>query len=308
MGPPAPLGSWAVPKELLDFQLTLSVATPGVTPAELLGSYDAYVNQSPPRIGSVQRQVPLREVAGWRVTADVYRPPGEPPFPVLAYLHGGAWVMGSPWTHRRLAADLASLGMLTFVIDYRRAPKHRFPAAVDDTVHAAEWVRRNAERFGGNGEALFVGGDSAGANLAAAALVAGDVGPVAGALLCYGIYDFHRALPRLAALIGGAHAAEQQYVEPAALADLVDDPRLNPERSCAALPRTLVLAGGRDPLYSESASLAERLASTSVPFDFVSIEDAPHGVLQLPGHPGHSAALAAIERFIGPIHGAAVSS
>jgi acetyl esterase len=282
---------------LLDFQLTLS-APMGVTPAELLGSHDDYVNQSLPRVESVHRQVPLREVAGWRVTADVYRPLGDAPFPVLLFLHGGAWVMGSPWTHRRLAADLASLGALTFVLDYRRAPKHRFPAAVDDTVHAIEWVRHHAERFGGDPNALVVGGDSAGANLAAAAIVAGGLGSVAGAVLCYGIYDFHRALPRLAALIGGPDPVDQRYVEPEAFAALTDDPRLNPERRCEALPRTLILAGELDPLYSESVALAERLSTTSVPFDFVTVEDAPHGVLQLPGHPGHSTGLQAIGSFL----------
>jgi len=287
-----------VPLELLDFQLTLRPSTPNVSAAALLASYDVYVNQDAPRVGSVQRQVPVREVAGWRVTADVYSPHGEPPWPILLFLHGGAWVMGSPWTHRRLAADLACLGVLTFVLDYRRAPKHRFPAAVEDTVDAIEWVRRRAEDFGGDGGSLFVGGDSAGANLAAASLVADDVGPVKGAVLCYGIFDFHRALPRLGALLGGSDASDQQYVEPDELATLMDDPRLNPERRCEALPRTLVLAGDRDPLYSESVALADRLATTQVQFDFVTVDHAPHGVLQLPGHPGHTVAIGAIGEFL----------
>jgi acetyl esterase len=307
-GRPFQSGSAGVPQELLDFQLTLSSPTPGRTPAELLTSYDDYVNQSPPRIESVQRQVPVREVAGWRVTADIYRPLGEHPFPVFVFLHGGAWVMGSPWTHRRLGADLASLGALTFLIDYRRAPKHRFPAAVEDTVDAIEWVRRHAEQYGGDSNALVVGGDSAGANLAAAAVVAGDVGPVAGAVLCYGIYDFHRALPLVASLVGGPGAADQQYVEPDAFEALADDPRLNPERRCEALPRTLILAGDRDPLYVESAALADRLGTTSVPFDFVTVKDAPHGVLQLPGHPGHRDALRSIQSFLRHIEVAAVPS
>jgi acetyl esterase len=242
--------------------------------------------------------VPIHDVAGWRLTVDIYTPLAEPPLPVLVFLHGGAWVMGSPWTHRRLAADLASLGALTFMVDYRRAPKHRFPAAVEDTIDAVSWVRRHAEQYGGDSNAVVVGGDSAGANLAAAALVAGDGGDVRGAVLCYGIYDFHRALPTLATLIGGASAEDQLYVEPNAFSGLVDDARLNPERRCDALPRTLILAGERDPLYSESVALAERLATTSVPFEFVTVEDAPHGVLQLPGHPGHAEALRAIGHFI----------
>jgi acetyl esterase len=114
-----------LPPELLEFQLTLALPRSGSVP-ELLASFDAYTNQGGPAI-EVSRQVPLREVAGWRITADVYRPPGEPPFPTLVYLHGGAWVMGAPWSHRRLAADLAALGLLTVVVDYRRAPPAPLP-------------------------------------------------------------------------------------------------------------------------------------------------------------------------------------
>jgi acetyl esterase len=127
-------------------------------------------------------------------------------------------------------------------------------------------------------------------------------------VLCYGIYDFHRALPLVASLVGGPGAADQQYVEPDAFEALADDPRLNPERRCEALPRTLILAGDRDPLYVESAALADRLGTTSVPFDFVTVKDAPHGVLQLPGHPGHRDALRSIQSFLRHIEVAAVPS
>lgn len=285
-----------VPTELLAFQLSLSAGDQ--SPAELLGRYDAYTNDAAPAVGRVDHAVPIREVAGWRVTADVYRPVDAGPFPVLVYLHGGAWVMGAPSTHRRLAAELAALGLLTVVVDYRRAPRHRFPAAVEDTIDAVDWARRHAEEFGGDPATILVGGDSAGANLTAAALVTGDVGPVRAALLCYGIFDFHRALPAFAALVGGAHPDRQRYLPPAEFDRLRDDPRLSPERACDALPETLVLAGDRDPLYEESVSLAKRLGERGRPHSFVAIENAPHGFLQLPGHPSHDRGLRAVERYL----------
>lgn len=290
-------GAIDLPPELLEFLRTL--VPPASDPSEdLLASFDAYTNQRIPTLGGVTIKVPVREVAGWQVTADVYRPLGEPPFPMLVYLHGGAWVMGAPATHRRLAADLAALGLLTVVVDYRRAPRHRFPAAVDDAVHAVSWARATAADHGGDPDRLLLGGDSAGANLAAAALTTGAAEMVAAALLFYGIYDVHRALPVLEHLVGGREPDTQLYLEPEDARTLVDDPRLHPERHCAAFPPSLVLVGGDDPLRGESEALDRRLVDTAVPHEFVVVPDAPHGFLQLPTHQSHAEGLRRIEGFL----------
>ncbi|MHA6797419.1 alpha/beta hydrolase (plasmid) [Pseudonocardia bannensis] len=295
--PPGDGAAVELPPELLEFQLTLALPRSGSV-RDLLASFDAYINQRLPPVAAVIHQVPVREMAGWRVTADVYRPFGEPPFPTLVYLHGGAWVMGAPSTHRRLAADLAALGLLTIVVDYRRAPRHRFPAAVEDTVHAIDWARDHAAAHGGDPSRLLVGGDSAGANLAAAALATGRAGAVAAALLCYGIYDVHRALPVLADLLGGPDPATQLYLEPEDARRRLDDPRLHPERYCAGFPPTLILAGERDPLFAESAALADRLTAAAVHHEFVVVPGAPHGFLQLPTHPCHAEGLRTIDEFL----------
>ena len=286
-----------LPPELLEFQRTLAPPSSG-NAKELLAAFDAYTNQGVPGTVEVTRGVPVREVDGWRVTADVHRPAGDGPFPVLVHLHGGAWVLGTPDTHRRLAADLAGLGLLTVVVDYRRAPKHRFPAAVEDTVHAVAWARENASSFGGDPDVVLVGGDSAGANLAAAALATGRVGRVAAALLFYGIYDVHRSLPVLRHLLGGDTPETQLYLEPDDARSLLDDPRLHPERYCADFPPSLVLSGTDDPLVTESRALARRLADAGVDHDLALISDAPHGVLQLPTHPGHDEGLRRTAAFL----------
>lgn len=286
-----------VPPELLDFLYTLTVRGEG-NARDLLSAFDGYTNQDGPTVAEVVRGVDVREVNGWRVTADVYAPHGEPPFPTLLWLHGGGWVLGAPASHRRLAADLTALGLLTLVLDYRRAPQHRFPAAVQDSVHALHWAREHAARYGGDPGRLFVGGDSAGANLAAAALACGQAPPVSGALLGYGIYDVHRALPTLTDLVGGPDPDSQLYLEPGDARERLDDPRLHPERYCAGFPPSLVLVGERDPLYPESAALAERLAVAGAPHEFVAVPGAPHGFLQLPGHPEHTRGLREIEGFV----------
>jgi acetyl esterase len=74
--------------------------------------------------------------------------------------------MGSPKTHLRVGREFAAGGYLTINVDYRRAPKHRFPAAFDDCYFATQWAVENAARYGGDSGRLAVGGDSAGGNLA----------------------------------------------------------------------------------------------------------------------------------------------
>jgi len=286
-----------VPSPLLNFQLTLR-APEGVSPTALLASYDSYVNGDPPPVAELHRAVQICELDGWRLTADITVPFGEPPFPVLVYLHGGGWAMGSPWTHRRLTADLTTLGMLVVSLDYRRAPKYRFPAAVEDATLGVAWTSEHARSYGGDPSRLLVGGDSAGANLAAGLLASGAGTDVAGALLFYGIYDYHRALPVITPLLGGPRSDSQLYLRPEDFEAARDDPRLSPENHAAALPPTLVIVGGRDPLLEESTALAVQLNAAKVPHELVIIDDAPHGFLQLPTHPAHAVGLGSIEGFL----------
>ncbi|MTD15130.1 alpha/beta hydrolase fold domain-containing protein [Nakamurella sp. YIM 132087] len=265
-----------------------------MTAAQLLGGYDDYINGDAPAVAHVDLQVPIREVNGWRVTADIHRPVGDGPFPVLVYLHGGAWIMGAPATHRRLAAELAQNGLLVVVVDYRRAPKHRFPGGVEDTIDAVGWVREHIADFGGDPATVLIGGDSAGANLAAAAIASGV--KVQAALLFYGIYDVHRALPTIAALVG--EGENQLYLTSEDYRSITDDPRLHPERYPDTFPPTLVLTGDGDPAADESYSLAARLGHAGIDHQLVVLADSPHGILQLPGAPGHGQGLAAIHDFL----------
>src|SRR5215468_6415692 len=181
-----------IPADLLEFMETLRVPK-GVNPADMLQRYDAIMNGNPPPVGAVHDGVLLREVAGWRLTADIAVPFGPGPHPVLVYFHGGGWTMGSPKTHLRLGREFAAAGYLTINLDYRRAPKYRFPAAFDDCVFATRWAVENAARYGGDAKRLAVGGDSAGGNLAAAvtAHLASDPSApkVRAALLIYGVFD-----------------------------------------------------------------------------------------------------------------------
>lgn len=98
---------------------------------------------------------------------DVYRPAGTHGVlrPVVLYVHGGGFSILSKDTHWIMGLQFARMGYVVFNINYRLAPAHRYPAALDDSAAAFEWVVRNAERFGGDISTLVLAGESAGANL-----------------------------------------------------------------------------------------------------------------------------------------------
>src|SRR5215831_12285815 len=93
---------------------------------------------------------------------------GAPARPVVAYFHGGGWVQGDLETHHGLCARLAERGRAIVVsVDYRLAPEHKFPAAVEDCEAAYRWLRAHARELGGDPARVAVAGDSAGGNLSA---------------------------------------------------------------------------------------------------------------------------------------------
>jgi len=101
------------------------------------------------------------------IAVRVYTPAGNGPFPVFVNFHGGGWVIGDLDTSDAACRDICrTVGCVVVSVDYRLAPEHRFPAAVDDSFAATAWVAANMAAINGNGR-LAVGGESAGGNLAA---------------------------------------------------------------------------------------------------------------------------------------------
>ncbi len=111
-----------------------------------------------------------------RTYAPSCAPESSTPLPVLVYFHGGGWVLGDLDAADPTCRFLANrAGCAVVSVDYRLAPEHKFPAAVEDAFAAVEWVAQNAEKIGGDRNRVGAGGDSAGGNLAAAvALMARD--------------------------------------------------------------------------------------------------------------------------------------
>ena len=117
-------------------------------------------------IAKVQDQI--IEGPGVRVPLRIYTPAGEGPFPIVLFLHGGGWVIGDIEAYDTTCRELCG-GSESVVIsvDYRLAPEHPFPAAVDDAMAALRWTLSNAASLNGDAKKIAVAGDSAGGNLAA---------------------------------------------------------------------------------------------------------------------------------------------
>jgi acetyl esterase len=251
-----------------------------------LDSFAPTLNANPPEVGAVHDGLELRP--GLR--ADVAVPKGAGPHPVVVYLHGGGWVAGSSGSHRKLAMQFAAAGFLTINVDYRLAPEHPFPAGLEDCVFGIKWAGDNARRWNGDGARLAVGGDSAGGNLTAAALLALAAERYAGprpraALLLYGVYDF--AAMTANDPIGAAEMMARAYLGtqyPAALAD----PRVSPIKGlkAGAMPPSFVICGTADPLLSQSREFAAALKGADVLSELHEIESMPHAFMQMDFLPG----------------------
>ena len=131
----------------------------------------------------------IRDVDAGGVPARLYRPSAQDGLGLLVYLHGGGWVLGSVETHDHVARALAAQsGCAVLSLDYRLAPEHPFPAGLDDAFAATGWTYEHAEALGCDPERLAIGGDSAGANLAAVVTQSARV-PFGFQLLVYPVAD-----------------------------------------------------------------------------------------------------------------------
>ncbi len=152
-----------------------------LTPEQARVAYDAGRDVLQPATEDVAsvRDVTIPTKSG-SLTLRVYRGAGTQPnetLPCLVFLHGGGWVIGDLQSHDRVCRALANRARICVVaVDYRLAPEHRFPAALDDGAAALQWVSDNAQELAVAPGRIGVGGDSAGGNLAAVLALMGRDG------------------------------------------------------------------------------------------------------------------------------------
>jgi len=212
--------------------------------------------------------------------------------PALLYLHGGGWMLGDLESHGFLAARLARrLGLAVLLVDYRLAPEHPYPAALEDALQAWDWLRHEAPSLGLDATRLAVAGDSAGGNLAAA--------------LCLALRQQGRAQPRVQALVYPALTArrlpsEQRQAEApllnaaewrACLAGYLTRPE--DLGDCLALPLNatdhtglapaFIAVASRDPLRDHGHTYAAALHAAGTPCRLWEGAGLLHGALRAQG-------------------------
>jgi len=222
---------------------------------------------------------------GRALPADVVVPEGDGPFPVVVYLHGGGWVLGSVDTYRIVTFGLAQAGYLVVAVDYALAPEEPFPAGFDDCAFTVQWAVDHAKEYGGDSSRLAIAGDSAGANLTAAVSAHFADDPTApkpdAIVLYYGVYD----LPNMPRGETEASAALGEEIIKAYVGDrteLLSDPRVSPIHAAHKLPPAFVVVGGADDLVEQNQQMQQALAAAGVPHDFLVVADMPHAFMQLP--------------------------
>jgi acetyl esterase len=207
--------------------------------------------------------------------------------PCLVFFHGGGWTIGDLDSHDVVCRKLADEGQVIVVsVDYRVAPEHKFPAAVEDAATATSWIADNAKQFGIDASRLMVGGDSAGGNLAAVVAIwarDGNGPAIAGQVLIYPATEAARthpshSEPETSILL--THSVTRWFYDNYlnGAAD-IHDWRASPSRAktLAGLPPAYVLTAGGDPLRDEGDEYARRLKEAGVPVTYRHFAGQFHG-------------------------------
>jgi acetyl esterase len=226
----------------------------------------------------------------------LYRPHrsvADESLPALVYFHGGGWTFGDLDTHDVVCRELANLARCAIAsVDYRLAPEHKFPAAVEDAVAAVRWVAREAQALGLDAARIAVGGDSAGGNLAAVvALAARDERrpKLAMQVLIYPATDMAADTPSHREFADGYVLTRDailwsrgNYLRSA---EDVADWRASPlrARDLSGLPPAYVVTCGFDPLRDEGRAYADRLRAAGVAVTYECFEGMVHGFVTMGG-------------------------
>jgi acetyl esterase len=223
---------------------------------------------------------------------DIYRPTfGKGPFPVVFYVHGGAFSSLSKDTHWVMALSFARRGYLVVNINYRLAPRHRFPAPLQDVFAAYQWTLDNVAHFGGDVDHMVLAGESAGANLVTSLAIAGAYQrpeswareiydrnqPLKAVLAACGVYQVsngaryfkdvrNRFLRDRLTELSEIYLPKNSHGLEGGI-DLAD-PAVILERGqvpTRPLPPFFLPVGTRDPLIADTRRLAQALAGLGVP-------------------------------------------
>ena len=250
----------------------------------LVGSTVAGVTIMDQSINGPGGQLPLRIYTPDKAQAG--------PRPLIVHFHGGGWVLGnlqsSDWLASKVARDA---GAVVVSVGYRLAPKHKFPAALDDCYAALEWAAREAASLGADADKIGLMGDSAGGNLAAVVclLALERGGPAISHLaLFYPVTDgsmssqSYKVNKDAIILTAADMAAFYGHYLPDDTDPL--DWRVSPlyAPDLSGFPSTIIIVAAHDPLHDEGIQFAEKLADAGVEVVLKEYPAMPHGFVSFP--------------------------
>jgi acetyl esterase len=227
------------------------------------------------------------------IPARLYLATKEPgPHSTLVFFHGGGFTIGDLDTHDPPCRELArASGAAVIAVDYRLAPEHRFPAAVDDALAAYRWIRDHGSSIGVDPRRIAVAGDSAGGTLSATisrtCAVSKEAGPIA-QILIYPLTD-------LTQLEGSREEFQEGFLLTRSLIsyfqkhyfdrDQSRDPRASPllAEDVTGIPPTLILTAGFDPLRDEGEAYAKKLTASGARVEHVLYPSLTHGFFSMAG-------------------------
>jgi len=251
-------------------------------PKRLGGSPEPLASVSYARTTGESRAIPLR----------VYRPDTASPLPLLLYAHGGGWVTGSLDSHDRVCRMLANrLPAVVVAVDYRCAPEHAYPAALDDVEIAWRWAQVHASELGADGVRFVVAGDSSGGNLAAALtlrLRACGAGLPDLQLLLYPALDATCSRAAYRKFAAGYNLTGPQmawYWEAYRAGAEIDAAELSPlgATDLSGLPAAVIIVAEYDVLRDDGLDYARALTAAGVPVRIVDCDGMIHGFLRWDG-------------------------
>ena len=261
--------------------------------AELRPMFEAMASMWDLAEPSALRSTEHRTVPGpaGEIPVVVYTPEGEGPRPLVLFIHGGGFFLGSPHSHGPVAREIAARsGRVVVSVDYRLTPEHEFPAAVDDCFAALQWVAANAADLGGDPAHIAVCGDSAGGNLSAvlALRARGEGGPAIEAQAL--IYPVTDSACDSVSMVDNAEgymltASSMQWMwsmyvpDEVARTQAYASPLRAPDVS--GLPPAIVITAEFDPLRDEGEAYATKLAAAGVTVQQVRFDGMIHGFVQM---------------------------
>lgn len=231
--------------------------------------------------------------------------PNGPVRGAYLFIHGGGWALGSHMTGDPVMRRIASeAGVAVLSVGYRLAPEHPYPAGLDDCMAAAEWLESHAGELGlEDTDALMIGGESAGANLAAAVLLRRrDEGqaPFRAAVFLFGVFTATLDLPSMKEMwdrnLVLSGPIMQWFVDSYAGGRDLKHPYISPLfADLKGMPPALFIVGTMDHLYSDTVEMANAWHKAGAQIELREYPGAPHGFTGMPLEAGRSGQTAVVQ-------------